>query len=164
MDLVKDMNEKIDGVERMMLESGNLIEAPLIHKFTPNMYIREVFMPKGSMLTSKVHKTEHPFVVLTGVAVVATPEGETEVLAAGHSGITKPNTRRVLFIEADCRWVTFHPLSEAEEDARANGLEEEDLVNMIEGRIIEQVALPDGEKSVHQLYKEKLEGDKTCLM
>jgi len=149
-------NEKIDHLERLMLDSDSLIDFPVIHKFTPGLYSREIFMPKGSMLTSKVHKTEHPFVVLTGVCVVTTPDGEPKVFAAGHSGITQPNTRRVLYIEDDCRWITFHPLSKEEEEARESGLEEADLLDLIENRIIEQPALTDNAKSVHELYREKI--------
>lgn len=171
MSLITEENAQIDEVERAMLNSENLIEFPVKHSFTPGMYIREIFMPTGSLLTSKVHNTEHPFVVLTGVALVKMPDNKTEVLAAGHCGITKADTRRALYIEQDCRWVTFHPLSEVEERSRKEGLNDEDLVSLIEGRIITKRLIADNsEKTMFDLYKEKLEttrlvdkGDELCL-
>lgn len=67
-------------------------------------------MYAGMCVTSKIHKTEHQFAILEGRCRVFNVEsGETIELAAGHVGITKPGTRRVLVILEDCRWLTFHP-------------------------------------------------------
>ena len=157
MDLVADNNKNLDAVEQMMLNSDSLVEFPVKHTFTPGLYAREIFMPKGSLLTSKIHNTEHPFVVLTGVAVVHIPGGETEVLAAGHHGVTKAGTRRALYIQQDCKWVTFHPLSESEELARSEGKDEEEILGMIEGRIIERRCLPGSDgQTMFDTYQQKL--------
>ncbi len=89
-------------------------QMPVINRFTRgsdgkvNLYTREIFMPKGTLLTSKIHKTEHQFVVISGrVAVWSEADGVT-ILEAGHVGITKAGTRRALFIHEDCRWMTMH--------------------------------------------------------
>ena len=76
------------------------VECPLVHRFTPGLYTREIFMPAGTAIVSRIHKTEHPYVVLT----------------AGAVGITKPGTRRVLYVTEDCRWLTFHPTTETDMD------------------------------------------------
>jgi quercetin dioxygenase-like cupin family protein len=88
------------------------------HRFTPGLYSRETFMPAGSVITSKIHKTEHQFVVLSGRCRVYNSEDNSFVeLSAGYVGITKPGTRRVLAIIEDCRWLTFHPTEETEMEA-----------------------------------------------
>jgi hypothetical protein len=80
------------------------------HRFTPGLYIRQIFMPKNSVLTSKIHKTEHPFTVSKGLCHVYIEErGEWETFSAPHTGITKPGTRRLLIIEEDTVWTTYHP-------------------------------------------------------
>jgi quercetin dioxygenase-like cupin family protein len=84
------------------------VDCPLTHRFTPGMYTREIFMPKGTFIVSKIHKTEHPFVVLTGKARVWIEGEGVKVITAPHVGFTKPGTRRVLLILEDCRWLTFH--------------------------------------------------------
>lgn len=86
----------------------------LTHRFTPGMYAREFFMPAGTLVVSARHKTEHPFVVLSGRAAVWTEEGGVTILTAGHVGITKPGTLRVLYIHEDCRWITFHATTETD--------------------------------------------------
>lgn len=154
----KELTDKdIDDVETLILENLVLVDMPVKHTFTPNLYSREIFMPAGVVLTSKVHKTEHPFIVLSGRVLVRMPDGNTEAFETGHHGITKPGTRRVLFIEEDCRWITFHTLSKKEEKARREGMETDDLLTLIENRIIEAPKLANPEdKSANEIYKEKL--------
>jgi hypothetical protein len=105
---------RVDVAQRLLADLPPA-ELPLIHRFTPGLYSREIFMPKGTMIVSRVHKTEHPYAVLQGKALVWCPDAEdAEVLAAGHIGITMAGTRRVLYILEDCRWVTFHPTKETD--------------------------------------------------
>ena len=77
------------------------VECPLIHRFTPGMYIREIFMPKGTYVISKIHKTEHPFVVTMGRVKVWIEDKGVEEIAAPFVGTTKPGTRRILEISED---------------------------------------------------------------
>lgn len=84
-------------------------ECPVKHTFTPGLYIREVFMPAGTILTSKIHKTEHPFVIMKGRVGVWTQESGLVELTAPFFGITRAGTRRALVIHEDCSWITFHP-------------------------------------------------------
>lgn len=89
---------------------------PLTHRFTPGLYIREIFIPAGTMLTSREHKLEHPFVISKGrIAVSSDNEGKV-IYTAPHTGITQPGTRRVLFAYEDTVWTTFHLNPEEERD------------------------------------------------
>lgn len=94
------------GIEKLAQQSP--VECPLVHRFTPGLYVREIFMPKGALIVSKIHRTEHPYVISKGKVSVWT-EGGVLHLSAPHCGITKPGTRRVLYIHEDCVWTTFHP-------------------------------------------------------
>lgn len=91
-------------------------ETPVTHRFTPGLYVREIFMPKGTLVISKIHKTEHPYVVSKGHAAVWTEEAGVVQIKAPHCGITKPGTRRILYIHEDCIWTTFHPTTETNLD------------------------------------------------
>lgn len=90
------------------------VEMPLTHAFTPGLYIRTIFMPAGTLLTSKIHKTQHPFVITRGRVTVFDPEGGSVELSAGHMGITQPGTRRVLYTHEDTVWSTFHVTTETD--------------------------------------------------
>lgn len=120
-----DLTENIiDEVEGLLVKYPE-VDCPLTHSFVPGFYIREVFMPAGTFLTSKIHKTEHPFYVSEGKVSVWV-DGKVQIIEAPYWGMTKPGTRRVLFIQKSCRWTTFH----------ANPDNCQDVIE-IENRIIE---------------------------
>ncbi len=66
-------------------------------------------MPAGSAYRSKIHKTEHQYVVSQGACFVSENGGPKFLLNAPYHGLTKPGTWRTLFIITDCLWTTFHP-------------------------------------------------------
>ena len=108
--------QKIDVLEARMVALGGkrqavgevLPEYPVRHHFTPGLYAREIFMPAGHVITSKVHKTEHPYVVSKGRLLVYRGDAGWTAIEAPHFGITTPGTRRILVILADTVWTTFH--------------------------------------------------------
>lgn len=143
--LVAATHEKIDRLEKAMLDNLPLVDLPIVHRFTPGLYAREMFAPKGTLVTSMIHRTEHQFVILEGSLSIYNAEtGDVAHLKAPYIGVTKPGTRRVAYIHEDCRWITFHPLVEGEET-------ESDLPK-IEGRIIERRELEDG-KTSHEIHQ-----------
>lgn len=90
--------------EMSQFPDGNF---PTEHFFTPGLYVRKIFMPAQSMLTSMKHKTEHPFMITSGKVQVLHQDGE-EMYEAPYMGITKEGTKRVLYIHEDTTWFTFH--------------------------------------------------------
>jgi len=115
-----DVKMTIDEFEAAIID-GPRVDCPVTNRFTPGMYIREIFMPAGSFVTSMEHKTEHPFVISKG-KVMVTSENEGQVIyEAPHLGITAPGTRRALYIIEDTVWTTFHVTDET--DVEKIGLE-----------------------------------------
>ena len=113
----------LDEVERRLMLMGAkrqenlgaaLSEFPVEHVFTPGLYSRIITMPAGSWLTTRIHKTEHPFVVARGRCTVYVDGKETVVLEAPHMGITMPGTRRLIEIHEETVWITFHPTTETD--------------------------------------------------
>lgn len=95
---------------------------PLHHIFTHgpdgkvNLYTREIWMPKGSLLTTRIHLSEHPFVISSGVVAVWDDIDGWIVLRAPHTGVTKPGTRRILYVLEDTLWSTFHVTDKTDPD------------------------------------------------
>ena len=83
------------------------IECPVVHRFTPGLYIREILMPAGALISSKIHKTQHPYFITEGEVSVWS-EGQVNRLQAPYTGITMPGTRRLLFCHTAVRWITCH--------------------------------------------------------
>ncbi|MEA2036122.1 MAG: hypothetical protein U9O94_01335 [Nanoarchaeota archaeon] len=106
--------DKILDFEELLAKSpdaktGDALDqvCPLKHRYADNVYAREIFMPKDHVITSKIHKTCHFYVILEGEVIVATEDG-TVRLKAPYVGITPAGTKRAIHIIEDCRWITFH--------------------------------------------------------
>ena len=106
-EIAKSRDEVIDVVENIIANQPQ-VECPVTHRFTPNMYIREVFVPAGTILTSEIHKEEHPHVLSLGKITMWDGEGGQITVSAPYSGITKANARRVVYVHEDCIFTTFH--------------------------------------------------------
>lgn len=107
------VQQKLDQLETSLLAGiscGALVDTgkDLRHVFTPGLYAREMSLPRGTVIISKIHKTEHPFVVSKGVLRVFIEGCGWETIAAPFIGVTKPMTRRLALIVEDCVWTTFH--------------------------------------------------------
>jgi hypothetical protein len=105
------------------------IDPPVTHIFTPGLYTRQIFMPAGSLIISKIHKHRHPYVISKGRCSVFTYADGWVTLEAPHTGITEPGTQRVLLIHEDTIWTTFHVTDETdleriEEHVIAKSMEE----------------------------------------
>jgi hypothetical protein len=107
----KDIRKKILQFETELARCPGAVfgndACPLKHTFVNGIYVREITMPKGMLLTSKIHKTEHPFFVLSGECSVLT-EDKIVRIRAPYWGITKPGTKRILYMHEDTVWITVH--------------------------------------------------------
>ena len=55
------------------------------HYFAKGLYARELFMPKGSVVTGKIHLQEHLCIISYGDVTVTTDNGTDDSLALAHS-------------------------------------------------------------------------------
>jgi len=107
-----EVNKIIDKFEEKMVEKFPVIKNYTIrHRFADGLYSREILMPAGSLITSKIHKKSHFFFVMSGVASVWSDETGQRLIEAPYSGTTPPGTRRILYIHKECIWGTVHATS-----------------------------------------------------
>lgn len=121
------------------------------HTFTPGIYARQVTMPMGHEIISKIHKTEHQFCILKGSARIYTEDGGFITLSAPYHGITYPGTRRALLILEECIWITFHPIlseEQPEDDSKESILR---AVDKIAERIIEKREIELNSQQIKEL-------------
>ena len=136
--IARSNDNVIDELEVVMLSNFDVVDCPVKHMFTNGLYIREIFMPAGSLITSKIHKTEHPYTVSYGMVAVSIDGGEWDQITAPYTGITKPGTRRVLYVIEDCIWTTFHRIDGMKSEYNdLNDEEKEGIVKEIEEKILE---------------------------
>jgi hypothetical protein len=98
------------AIDRLEIETARMpqVECPTVHRFAGGVYIRETSAPAGTLVTTKIHLTEHPFMILKGEVSVWTEEDGPVRIKAPFCGVTKPGTRRVAYVHEDTVWVTFH--------------------------------------------------------
>lgn len=130
------VNEVIDNAEAI-IATGEPVEMPLTHRFTDGMYIREIFMPAGTLLTSKIHKTRHPFVVSKGKCIVY-DGSKPETISAPYTGITEANTRRLLYIEEDTIWTTFHVTNKTDVDEIEKEIIKDHKNNLVDEELLKE--------------------------
>lgn len=99
--------QKIMDLESVMLRMPQ-VEIKTTHHFAPGIYMREIFIPKGTCLTGKIHKTEHLNILSQGVLAVMTEDG-IKVLRASTVIKSQPGIKRVGFAHEDSVWITVHP-------------------------------------------------------
>lgn len=112
-----EMRASIVALEQAMLKSEHQIELKTTHHFAPGIYMREIFIPKGTTLTGKIHKTEHLNILSQGRLIVYTENGMKELTA---STVVKsmPGIKRVGHALEDSVWITVHPNIENEQDVQ----------------------------------------------
>jgi hypothetical protein len=101
---------KIDRLELALEKIDKYFpeEFVTLHKFTEGMYIREVHLPAGSILTSITHQTQHPFVISKGCCDICNEVGDVARYSAPYTGVTEAGTRRILLVHSDVVFTTFH--------------------------------------------------------
>jgi hypothetical protein len=107
--------------DKMMSLPGHLVGdspeylavCPLKHTFVDGAYVREIFLPKGMLFVTKIHKYRHPYFVMSGDASVLTEEGVVRIKGP-HHGITPAGTIRVIYTHEDTVWITVHVTDETD--------------------------------------------------
>jgi hypothetical protein len=83
------------------------VDAPVEHKFSPGVYVRQITMPAGTFVIGHKHKTQHLNIVMTGRAKVMM-NGIVEEIVAPCIFESQAGVQKVLLIEEDMVWATVH--------------------------------------------------------
>ena len=121
------------NVQEQIMESDSQIDVPVFHHFAPNVYMRQMDAAAGTLMVTKMHRTEHFLIVLSGTATVYSSDGLLQV--AGPQIIrTMPGTKRVIYFHDDSSWMTVHPtnLTDLEEIEQALIVPESEIDEFLE--------------------------------
>ena len=94
---------------------------PVTHHLKDGLYTREIFMPKGSLVVSFIHLTNHPSFFMSGEMSVLMDNGEVKRIKAPMVVQTEVGTQRVAYMHEDCVWACVYrtdkkTIEEAEKD------------------------------------------------
>lgn len=77
------------------------------HYHAGGVYAREVFLPAGTLVTGKIHRTEHMTILSMGRVRVFTDTEEAELVAPA-TFVSQPGTKRAVLVLEDAVWTTIH--------------------------------------------------------
>ena len=102
------------------------------HFHVPGLYGREMWMPADSLITGKIHKTEHICVLSQGKVTVS-DGGDSVTYNAPATIISKVGAKRAIYAHQESVWTNFHAteLSDPEaieKEIIAESFEELDLM------------------------------------
>lgn len=110
--------EKVIRAEEFMRAHGTPVEIPVHHHFANRgtqrgAYGREIFIPKGTLLTGEIHKYEQLNVMLEGDISVLTEMG---IVRLDYPAVivSPPGTKRIAYAHANTRWLTVHATENAD--------------------------------------------------
>lgn len=99
--------EKVEG-EMLRHEQAS---CPVIHRFGPGVYIREVRLPAGILAVGHHQNFEHTNVMLQGRVTILNDNGTTTELVAPTIFTGKPG-RKVGYVHEDVVWLNIYPTDE----------------------------------------------------
>jgi hypothetical protein len=104
---------------------------PIRNIFSNGIYVREIRIPAGMFVMGRIHRQEHPNILVQGSVIVLTEEGVKRLDAPLHM-LSPAGTKRFLYTLTDTIWTTIHRCEattqeEAEEECVADTYEELDL-------------------------------------
>ena len=103
----------VRDVQQQLSESPDVIDVPVQHHFAPGVYMRQMDAAAGTLVVSKMHRTEHMNILLKGSLTVATENG-IELLKAPAVIKSMPGTKRIGYFHEDSSWITIHPTSDTD--------------------------------------------------
>lgn len=104
--------EKIQTVERGFLEQEQ-VDCPVVHRFGPGIYIREVHIPAGTMSIGHYQTTEHLNVMLKGKVIMINADGSKITVEAPQTFVSPPG-RKVGVILEDMIWQNIYATDETD--------------------------------------------------
>jgi hypothetical protein len=108
---VADLN--LDLLESAMIQHPQIEIVP-VHRFADGIYAREITIPAGTLLTGKIHKTEHLNIISKGSITVWSKKDGIKRIHAPFSFVAKPGTRRLGYAHEDTVWTTIHATQETD--------------------------------------------------
>jgi hypothetical protein len=83
-------------------------DGKVTHHFGSGVYGRELFIPKGNVIVSKIHRGKTFNVIAKGRIVVICPHKGYNVYEGPQCFVSEPFTKRVVIALEDTLWITSH--------------------------------------------------------
>jgi len=109
-ELIEFAGKNIEEVEGDLLNLPQ-VDCPVIHRFSNGLYIRELFMPAGTIAIGHVQNFPQYNVMLKGKVIMLNDDGTTTELIAPQTFTGKAG-RKIGYIVEDVVWQNIYPTNE----------------------------------------------------
>jgi quercetin dioxygenase-like cupin family protein len=99
--------EEVLALQDVMMQMPQAPGMTTDHWFAGGMYCRKIFIPKDTVVVSRVHKTEHLFIGCVGELAVA-GQGDNYVIGPGDVVPSPAGTKRIVHALTDVVVLTVH--------------------------------------------------------
>jgi quercetin dioxygenase-like cupin family protein len=109
--------EQVMRLEDAVAELPNQLKEEDItsHYFADGVYLREMFMPEGSVVVGKIHRTKHLTIIASGTVQITTDEGVKE-LTGPSVFVSEPGAKKAIYALTDATLMNPHPTEETDLD------------------------------------------------
>ena len=106
----------VEKVEESLLQEEQ-VDCPVVHHFSPGVYVREITMPKDSVIVGHKHKTKHLNIISKGSCILVDLDTKDKThIEAPCTFESEAGVRKVLYIVEECVWSTVHVTEETDID------------------------------------------------
>lgn len=107
------------------------VECTLVNSFGDGLYMRELHMPKDSLIVGKRHRNKTMNILVKGTLILNDGKDIYEV-SAPYMFESEARTRRILYTLTDCIWLNCHPTNTTDLDELEKEivLPEEEYLNL----------------------------------
>ena len=103
--------EKIQTAENIMMNYPQ-VEMLVNHLFHGDMYLREITIPKDTLLTGRIHKFDHFDIMLSGDVSVSSDDGTLKRLTGLNIMKGLAGKKRIGYAHEETHWITVHSAQE----------------------------------------------------
>jgi len=100
----------VDALENKLLDVDQ-VDCPVVHRFGPGVYIREVTLPAGTLAIGHRHKFAHINIVLKGTVLVLNDNGTSSEIEAPFVYTSQPG-RKVVLAKTEVVWQNIFATTE----------------------------------------------------
>lgn len=104
----------MEELEQAMIATGKTIELKCNHYFSHGVYTRELFIPKGTVLTGKIHRYSSVNIISKGKIRAISDKGIHDI-EAPHVFVTGPFVKKAGFALEDTVWINVLPWDKEED-------------------------------------------------
>ena len=91
------------------------VDIPLTHTFSGGVYIRQIFIPKGTIIIGKRHRHETCNILMKGTLILYMGENMPTQRISGPILFTSPpGTKKMAYCDEDAIFLNIHPTTETD--------------------------------------------------